>query len=140
MRKKNLTMTRSTKILLFTYLFSKVKTVGGDVFLIIKKTYRSHNNARFCIFEHFTNSGLCHVFGTNSAFVTFLDFENNQEYKPKYNFIIISRFLVIWKYFHLLEFLEKSRIFMKNGQIIRQLINYYSTIFYQQFKFYLDPL
>ena len=44
----------------------------------------------FRIFAHIMNSGFCHVFVTNTAFVIFQDIESNQEYKPKHNFIIIE--------------------------------------------------
>ena len=80
-------MPRYTNIII--NYFSNVKTVGGDAFLI-KKLHHFHNNARFCIFEHFTNLCLCHIFVTNANFVTIPEFENNQEFKPNQNFLIIE--------------------------------------------------
>ena len=52
--------------------------------------YHFRNNTQFCIYAHITNSSLCQVFITNTAFVTFHEVENNQEYKPKHNFNIIE--------------------------------------------------
>ena len=54
--------------------------------------YHFHYNTQFCIFVHITKSNFCHVFITNTAFVTFQDIEHNQEYKPKHNFIIIEKY------------------------------------------------
>ena len=55
------------------YFFSKVKSVGGDAFFIIK--YHFHNNMNIvCLFEYFTNSCLCQVFVTKTDYVTVPEF------------------------------------------------------------------
>ena len=79
-------MTASTNII--TYFYSRIRTVGGRS-LFNENPYHFHNNTQFCIFAHITTSRFFHVF-VNTAFVTFQDIENNQEYKPKHNFIIIE--------------------------------------------------
>ena len=80
-------MTESTNIII--YFYSKIRTEGGRLFFN-EYLYHFHNNKQFCIFAHIMNSSFCHVFLTNTAFVTFQDIENNQGYKPNYNFIIIE--------------------------------------------------
>ena len=82
-----LRMTASTHIII--YFYSKIRTVEGRSFFN-ENPYHFHNNTQFCIFVHITKSSFCHVFVTNTAFVTFQDIEHNQEYKPKHNFIIIE--------------------------------------------------
>ena len=57
----------TTKILI--YFFSKIKTVGGRLFLT--KIYTIFITVQFGIFVHITNSSFCHVLVTNLALVTF---------------------------------------------------------------------
>ena len=82
-----LSMTAYTNIII--YFYSKIRTVEDRSFFN-EIPYHFHNNTQFCIFVHITKSSFCHVFVTNTAFVTFQDIENNQEYKPKQNFIFIE--------------------------------------------------
>ena len=71
------------------YFYYKIRNVEDRLF-VNENLYHFHNNTQFCIFAHITNSSFCHVFVTNTAYVTFQGIENNQEYKPKHNFIIIE--------------------------------------------------
>ena len=80
-------MTASTNIVI--YFYSKIRPVEGRSFFT-ENPYHFHNNTLFCIFELITKSSFCHIFVTNAAFVTFQDIENNHEYKPKLNFIVIE--------------------------------------------------
>ena len=82
-----LSMTASTNITI--YFYSKIRTVGGCLFFN-ENPYHFHNNTQFCIVVHVTKSSFCHVFVTNTAFITFQNIENTQEYKPKYNFTMIE--------------------------------------------------
>ena len=75
-------MSASTNIIIHFYY--KIKTMGGRLFF----NKKFHNIAPFCIFGQF--SSFCHIFVTNTAFVTFQEFENNQGYKPKHNLIVIE--------------------------------------------------
>ena len=75
-----LSMTAYTNIII--YFYSKIRTVEDRSFFN-EIPYHFHNNTQFCTFVHITKSSFCHVFVTNTAFVTFQDIENNQEYKPK---------------------------------------------------------
>ena len=54
--------------------------------------WRRRQSFRFILVTtvYITNSSFCHVFVTNAALVTFQEFENNQEYMLKHNFIIIE--------------------------------------------------
>ena len=73
------------------YFFSKIRTVSvGGLSVFNENPYHFHNNTQFFSFAHITKSSFFHVFVTNTAFVTFKDIENNQEYEPKHNFIIIE--------------------------------------------------
>ena len=89
-----LSMTASTNIII--YFYSKIRTVGGRSFFN-KNPHHFHNNTQFCIFTHITNSSFCHVFVTNTAFLTFQDIENNQEYKTKtqFHYYWIVQFLLM---------------------------------------------
>ena len=75
-------MARITNIII--NFFSKVKTMRGYAILI--KSYYFQNYARFRINVYMSLS----PFATNTAFVKILEFENNQEFKPKHNFIMIG--------------------------------------------------
>ena len=80
-------MSESTIIIIFSILKSEL----WEVFhFFTENPYHFHNNTQFFSFAHITKSSFFHVFVTNTAFVTFKDIENNQEYEPKHNFIIIE--------------------------------------------------
>ena len=66
----------STSIII--YFYSKIKTVVGCSFFNTNP-YHFHNKTQFFIFVHIMKSSFCHVFVTNTPFVTFQDIENNQE-------------------------------------------------------------
>ena len=74
----------------YYYLFLFHSQNCGRCCIFYITPFHFHNSARFCIFEHFTNSCFCHVFVRNTAFVTIPEFENNQEFKPKHDCLIIE--------------------------------------------------
>ena len=73
-----LSMTTSTTII--TYFYSKIRSVWGRSFFN-KNLYHLHTNSTYHEIKFLS---------FNTAFVTFQVIENNQEYKPKLNFIIIE--------------------------------------------------
>ena len=115
-----LSMTASTNIII--YFYSKIRTVGGRLFFN-ENPYHFHNNTQFCIFVHITKSSFCHVFVTNTAFVTFQDIEHNQEYKPSHTFIIIKKY----------NFFKWSnsffRMFFKIWKSVRNIKSEFENIF-----------
>ena len=77
--------TRATLALMYQLLQFRLV---WEVMHLKKKLYHLHNNTRFCILKYFMNLCLCDVF-VGTTFVTIPEFENNQEFKPKPNCIII---------------------------------------------------
>ena len=80
---------------------------------VTKTQYHFHVKSQFV---HITNSSFCHVFITNTASVTFQEFENNQEYKLKHNLILTE--------YH--NFWCMIKLFFWNGfKNLKQILKYF---------------
>ena len=71
----------------YCYLFLFLKSKLWEVVHLLTKTRTIFITRHSLVFLYISR---IHVFATDTAFLTFQEFENNQEYKPKHNCIFIE--------------------------------------------------